>query len=176
MIQNTPSSEQAWIERIEKMAAEVAAREGCIVYDLEFVPGRILRVFIDKETGAGIDDCSNVSKGLNLLLDVDDVVPGGKYHLEVSTPGIDRALKKLWHFEKAVGQKIWLKTRSAFESFGVSHPQFLKAKQVEAKLLSVADNKVVLETPQTQIEVPFAEIEKSKIVFEMKKNDKKPRG
>lgn len=173
MIQNNQplSPDHIWIERVAKMAQDIAIREGCFLYDVEFASGRILRIFIDKDQGAGVDDCSNVSKGLTELLDADDVVPGGEYHLEVSTPGIDRSLKKVWHFEKAIGQKIWLKTRTAFENFGVNHPQHLKAKQIEAVLVAVEGEKLTLETSQTQIQVPLVEIEKAKVVFEMKKND-----
>ena len=74
-------SRDSWREKVERMAREVAEREGCEIYDVELVGGggsRALRVFIDKADGAGvsIDDCSNVSRGLNLLLDVEDVIPG----------------------------------------------------------------------------------------------------
>ena len=90
---------ESWLEKIEKIAQEIAEREGCVLYDLENIgsgKGRILRVYIDKDTGVGIEDCSNVSKGLNLRLDVEDIVPGEMYNLEVSTPGLDRHLKKAW--------------------------------------------------------------------------------
>ena len=73
---------EAWLEKVEKLAQEVAEREGCILYDVENSgsgKGRILRIYIDKEGGVGIEDCSNVSKGLNLMLDVEDIVPGAMY-------------------------------------------------------------------------------------------------
>src|SRR5437868_1876988 len=97
-------SNPSWMEKVEQMAQTVAAQAGCILYDIEFVgigKGRTLRVYIDKETpsaensgesgedgkGAGIDDCSNVSRALDTLLDENDVIPGESYYLEVSTPG-----------------------------------------------------------------------------------------
>ncbi|HMN68940.1 MAG TPA: ribosome maturation factor, partial [Bdellovibrionales bacterium] len=85
----TPSQ----LEQIRKFAQEVAIREGCLLYDLEYRegPGRALVVYIDRDTAGGVSitDCSNVSKGLNLRLDVEDAVPGGHYDLEVSSPGLD---------------------------------------------------------------------------------------
>jgi ribosome maturation factor RimP len=169
-----PSPE--WLEKIEKMAGEVCHREGCFLYDLEFVGsgnGRTLRVFVDKEAGAGIDDCSNVSKGLNLLLDGEDVIPGGQYHLEVSTPGIDRPLKKPWHFEKAIGKKIWIRTSEAFENLGVSIEHLKKAKQMEEVLQSVEDGNLVFAVKKDEVRLPISALEKSKIVFEFKQVKKK---
>lgn len=165
-----------WLEKVEKHASEIAQREGCWLYDIEFIGGRILRVYIDKEQGIGIEDCSNVSKGLNLILDVEDIVPGGRYSLEVSTPGLDRHLKHAWHFEKVKGQKVWLKTRQALENYGVTTGPLLKAKQLEAVVESANEEAVQLQGSENTIRIPINEIEKAKLVFEMKKNDKKIRG
>ena len=106
---------ESQMQQIRQFAEEVALREGCLLYDLEFFdgPGRTLRVFIDKEGGGiGIEDCANVSRGLNLRLDVEDIIPGGRYELEVSSPGLDRKLTQSWHFEKAVGQTVQVKYRA----------------------------------------------------------------
>ena len=96
------------IQKIEILAGQVAEREGVRIYDLEFsggTQGRVLRVFIDKEGGVSIEDCANVSRGLNLLLDVEDPIPGGKYSLEVSSPGMERILRKSWHFTGEIGRE-----------------------------------------------------------------------
>ncbi len=69
-------------------------------------------MFIDKAGGVSIEDCANVSRGLNLRLDVEDVIPGGQYELEVSSPGLDRKLTQGWHFEKAVGKTVQVKYRA----------------------------------------------------------------
>jgi ribosome maturation factor RimP len=88
----------------------VVEKEGFILYDVEYVEKqRKLIVTIDKTGGVSIDDCANVSRALNLLLDVENIVPGeDPYDLEVSSPGLERALKKLWHFEfiKNTNEKI----------------------------------------------------------------------
>lgn len=166
-----------WLEKIENLAQEVAKREGCYLYDLEFIgagKGRTLRVYIDKdEGGIGIEDCSNVSKGLNLMLDTEDIVPGGTYQLEVSTPGLDRHLKKQWHFEKAIGKKIWVKLNSALESVGVTDKKWKSTKQIEKVLSSCDAEGIGFDLDTIKVKIPFAKIEKAKLVYEIVKGKKK---
>lgn len=166
-----------WLEKVEKIAQEIAEREGCVLYDIEHAGagrGRILRVYIDKENGVGIEDCSNVSKGLNLRLDVEDVVPGEMYNLEVSTPGLDRHLKKHWHFEKAVGKKIFVQLGKSLGALGATEDKgMLSMKKFEDVLQSVDADNLYFEIRGQNIKVPFSAVEKSKLVFEYKTNPKK---
>lgn len=166
-------SEQAK-EKVHSLASQVAEREGCIVYDIEF-QGRILRVFIDKEGGAGIEDCSNVSKGLNLLLDVEDPIPGGAYNLEVSTPGLDRSLKQPWHFAKVQGKKIWIRTSKSLEALGVQNKKLKAAKQISEVLAASDENGVRFLIEEENVFVPYSEIEKAKLVFEIEEKSKNPK-
>ncbi len=167
---------EPWLEKIEKLAQEVAAREGCVLYDLEHTGsgnGRILRVYIDKEEGVGIEDCSNVSKGLNLLLDVEDIVPGSMYNLEVSTPGLDRQLKKPWHYEKAIGKKIYVKLMKSLGSMGLTEDKgMISMKQFDDVLMGFEDNSLVFNLRSQPIKIPLEQIEKAKVVFELKTNAK----
>lgn len=162
-----------WFEKVEKICQDIASREGCYLYDADFSgigAGRTLRVFIDKDNGVGVEDCTNVSRGLDEALDQDELIPGGPYNLEVSTPGIDRILKKAWHFEKVVGKKIWVKTGVAFETLGVQEPTLKKAKQVEAVLKEFKNDTIVLENKKgDDVSLPLEKIEKAKVVFEMPK-------
>lgn len=146
------------LEQIRRFAEEVATREGCMLYDLEFHdgPGRTLRVFIEKASGGvSIDDCANVSRGLNLRLDVEDVIPGGAYDLEVSSPGLDRKLTQLWHFERGVGQTIQLKYK---DEQGASKPY-------EGKLLSVEGSRLSFENAKGPFAVDFANVQKARVVL-----------
>lgn len=171
------SETPSWMETVEKMANEVAAQEGCLLYDLEFVgagKGRTLRIFIDKEDGnVSIDDCSNVSKGLNALLDVEDVIPGESYNLEVSTPGVDRHLSKPWHFKKAVGKKVYIKTSRSLESVGVTDKKWKSAKTVEQVLDSADDSGLRFVVDDVELKIPYSLIDKAKVVFEFTKGQKK---
>lgn len=146
------------MERIRAFAEEVAAREGCVLYDLEFREGsgRILRVYIDKEPGGvSIDDCVNVSKGLNLRLDVEDAVPGGAYDLEVSSPGLDRKLSQFWHYEKAVGKTVRVQYR---DDAG-------QTKSYEGKLVAAADATLSFENNKGPFAVKFENVQKGRIVL-----------
>lgn len=98
------------LEAVRKIAEEVCARENCVLWDIELTGsgrGRVLRVSIEgQDQQVSIQDCEKVSKGLNLMLDVNDVVPGGAYNLEVSSPGIERPLRDAWQFSRSVGQMV----------------------------------------------------------------------
>jgi ribosome maturation factor RimP len=166
-----------FMTELEKICEEICLKAGCYLYEVEMTgtgAGRTLRVFIDKEadSGAGVDDCSEVSRLLNEVLDAQDLVPGGAYLLEVSTPGIERVLSKPWHFQKAVGKKVWLKTKVPMEQLGIHEPSLMKAKQTEAYLKAALDSKIELETKKAQFEIPLDSIEKAHVVFEMNKKKK----
>ena len=171
------SKKQDWLQNIELLATEAAEQEGCILYDLEMIGsgnGRVLRIYIDKDSGVGVQDCSNVSKALTLKLDADEeIVPGGNYNLELSTPGLDRPLTKKWHFEKVVGKKIYIKLESSLSTLGVEEKSIATMKQFEEILQAVDSNDLIFDIRSFKVKVPIDKIEKSKLVFEMKTNSKK---
>jgi ribosome maturation factor RimP len=159
---------ETW-QKIENLAIQVATREGCKLYDMDFSggnSGRTLRVYIDKEGGASLDDCANVSRGLNLLLDVEDPIPGGAYHLEVSTPGVERPLRKPWHFSEAVGEKVWVRLKQTLESLGLQNKRLASQKQLSEVLSTVDNDGIYFEIESEKILIPFPIIEKARVVFE----------
>lgn len=91
--------------------------EGYALVDVELkggAGGRVLRLFIDRpdgERGITLGDCQRVSKLLSPLLDVEDVVEG-RYYLEVSSPGVNRRIRKKEDFERFAGSKVRIRTRS----------------------------------------------------------------
>ncbi len=166
------------LEKLREHAQKIAKRENCFLYDLEWTgkgKGRTLRIFIDKDgsEGVSIDDCSNVSRGLDLVLDVEELVPGGTYQLEVSSPGLDRHLKELWHYEKVVGEKVLIHFNTAMGEFlsGRSDKD-QKRKKIGGRVMGVADENVelmVLEGDQEEsediIKIPFNFIHKARVMF-----------
>ncbi|MCB0387057.1 MAG: ribosome maturation factor RimP [Bdellovibrionales bacterium] len=152
--------------KVRSLAQEVSEREGCQLYDVEFSggpQGRVLRIFIERSEGqVSLDDCANVSRGLNLVLDSQDLVPGGQYELEVSSPGIERRLSELWHFEKAVGQPIRLRTSEAV-SGGLDDvkPQTL----IDGELLAVSDGQLKVLKDGREWMVPRAAVTKAHVRF-----------
>ena len=179
------------LDRVRALADQVAVREGCTLYDIDLVgagAARSLRVYIDKpgdgaSSFASIEDCANVSRGLNLLLDVEDVIPGGSYHLEVSTPGLERSLRQPWHFEKAVGKLVSVKTFAPLTDFNALLPQLGKAKQITGALASVSADGIHVEwagapadeaSPPTTVFAPYASITKANVVFKFDEGSARP--
>lgn len=156
--------------KLEALAQEVATTCGCEIYDLELtsVQGRrTLRVLIDRDSGGvGIEDCSNVSRGLSEKLDLDDPIDGA-YDLEVSTPGLDRPLKQPWHFSKVVGKKIQLRLAQSLSNFGTVPASVANAKQIQETLSGIDANGIEILISEQKVNIPFGEIEKAKLVFEM---------
>jgi len=168
------------IGRLRELTAQVATREGCRLYDLEFVGGskgrgRVLRVYIDKEggTGVSVDDCANVSRGLNLLLDVEDAMPGGAYTLEVSSPGLERPLREAWHFQEALGKKIAVKLTESLENFAPEAPQALKpARALKGTLKGVDGDSVIIEQDGNEVKFPMRAVHRGHVVYEFEQSAK----
>jgi ribosome maturation factor RimP len=112
--------------------------------------GRVLRLYVDKQGGPNVDDLSRVSRQLSEVLDAQDTIDGA-YTLEVSSPGINRPLKKPEHFSRFVGKRIRIRTRDLIEG----RRSFLGI------LDEVAGNSVRLTQEGKQYWIPFSMIEKS---------------
>jgi ribosome maturation factor RimP len=174
------------LEKIRGAAERVAQSEGLEVVDVEWKVGkqRFLRVYIDRVSkpaatmsdSAGTlatteivhdpfpkishSDCERVSKQLSVILDVEDLIPGAAgYVLEVSSPGMDRALKKPSDFERFAGRlaKVWTGEPVAEASF------------FEGRLVGLANGKVRLELKGKEaqiVELPLENIRKANLVVE----------
>ena len=172
------SETNAWMTKLEAIVLDITAQESCVLYDIEFVgigKGRTLRLFIDKEDGSvGLDDCANVSRKLNEVLEAqEDLVPGEAYTLEVSTPGMERHLRKPWHFQKAVGKRVYVKCTKAFSETGVEDKKWKAGKTVEDVLESADDNGIRFVVKGVELNIPYSMIDKAKVIFEMTKGQKK---
>ena len=165
------------VEKIRAAAERVARSEGLEVVGVEWKVGkqRFLRVYIDRvpRVSLGDDspqapngaaaishaDCERVSQQLSVILDVEDLVPGPRYTLEVSSPGLDRALKRPEDFARFAGRlaKIWTDQP-------VGELQFF-----EGRLAGVTEGKVQLQlkgkTPRT-VDLPLSIIRKANLVVE----------
>lgn len=106
--------------------------------DLEFkrdAQGQVLRIFIDKPAGVTLDDCISVSREVSAILEVEDPISQA-YRLEVSSPGLDRPLKKAEDFERFTGQMVKIKTDSLLDPDERGH----KRKTFRGKLLGLTDD------------------------------------
>lgn len=113
-------SEEEKIAQIEEAVLPVLRDHGLELVDLEWRahgPRGIVRVFIDRPGGVGIADCERVSRELGDVLEVADVIPGA-YDLQVSSPGLDRTLRKDRELRWAVGKRVRCWLRDAGELTG----------------------------------------------------------
>lgn len=102
---------------VAELAAPVVAAQGCTLWDVEYVREGgewFLRLYIDKEGGVSIEDCEAVSRPVSDLLDEADPIEGS-YTFEVSSAGLERALKKPEHFAACMGQMVDVKLYRALE-------------------------------------------------------------
>ena len=98
-------------DTVAALALPIVERAGCTLWDVEYVKEAgewFLRVYIDREGGVDIDCCEAVSRPLSDALDEADPIQGS-YTFEVSSAGLDRALKKPGHFAACMGRKVDLK-------------------------------------------------------------------
>jgi ribosome maturation factor RimP len=136
------ATDKAQIEdKVRAIAGPLLAAEDLELVDVEFVrerEGFILRLFIDKPGGGvGLEDCTKASHAVDTVLDVEDVVPH-EYHLEVSSPGLNRPLTRPEHFVKAVGKKVKVKTFAPlFEPPRKNFVGTLKAADTEKLIVAV---------------------------------------
>lgn len=106
------SKRETYESKTEQLLSPIAEKFGVEIYDVEYVKegsDRYLRAYIDKPEGVNIADCENVSRALSDVLDAEDFIPDA-YILEVSSPGLGRALKKDRHLEKSIGREVEIKT------------------------------------------------------------------
>ncbi len=115
--------------------------------------GGLVRVFIDKPDGIDLDDCEKVSLAVSALLDVEDPVPG-KYTLEVSSPGLDRKLTKVAHFQRFVGEEVKVQMRLPIEG----------RRRFRGKLMSLDDENIVVEVDGEPHSLALATIDTARLV------------
>ena len=113
----------------------------------------LIRLFIDKPEGVGLEDCEKVSRAVSALLDVEDPVPGN-YNLEVSSPGLDRKLRKVEHFQRFIGQIVNVKLRFPLEG----------RRRFRGKLLSADDENIVVEVDGESYSLALATINTARLV------------
>jgi ribosome maturation factor RimP len=139
------------LARIEEVVQPVLRHHGLALVDLDWRPARprgVLRLFVDKPGGVGIADCERLSRELGDVLDVAAVIDEA-YDLEVSSPGLDRQLRKEREYRWAVGKPIrcWLAGGAEYRG----------------RLAEVATESLVLDREGERIELPRAAVTKARL-------------
>lgn len=120
---------------VEELTLPITEKHNFELVDVEYVKeggDYFLRVYIDKEGGITLDDCHAVSTGLSAELDEKDPIKDN-YYLEVSSPGLDRPLKKEKDFERYIGRDVEVKLYKPIEG----------QKQFEGELLGLFDKDII---------------------------------
>ena len=123
--------------KIKEIAKKATADCGVEFVHLEIAGtkrNQIVRVFADKEGGITIEDCSNVSRAIEGVMDADDFMPAA-YVLEVSSPGLDRELYSLADFEKFAGKLAKIKMK----------PDFDGPKALNGRIIKVEDSEITFD-------------------------------
>jgi ribosome maturation factor RimP len=147
------------VEKVWSLAEETALVLGVEVDDVELLgEGRrkLLRVTIDKEGGVTLEDCGAFSRDFGALLDVEDPLEGA-YTLEVSSPGLDRPLRRLKDFVKYKGKLVRVATKRK-----VDGKNFLVGR-IEA----VEGDRIVLVDGKKRLDIPFEDISKARLEIEL---------
>ena len=151
---------EAVASKIEEIAQRVAESEGMELVEVEVKGGgnqRLVRISIDKPAGVTHADCELVSQQVGTILDVEDVVPGGRYTLEVSSPGVERKLLKPRDYERFQGKKAKLTLREEIRG----------RRHWEGTLAGMADGAVALEVgPGEVIRIPLEQVQKANLKFD----------
>jgi ribosome maturation factor RimP len=156
------------LEKVEAIVDPVVRSIGCEMIACEWLmeQGRwTLRVLIDKPGGIHLSDCEHLSHLLSPVLDVEDLIPQG-YNLEVSSPGLDRPLKKLADFEHYSGNQIRLSTKIPIENR--SHFKG-ELKGVEGETILVEVDKILYSIPHKEVYRAKLEVDWGKVMKKGKK-------
>lgn len=151
-------AKQKITEVVTEMAIPVAQEAGLELVDVEFVKegGRwYLRVYVDKPGGIQLDDCRFVSERMDKLLDERDLIPHS-YSLEVSSPGIERPLKKPGDYERFAGQRANITTFTPFNG----------KKKFSGRIIGRQGEDVVLEVEGANISIPLKMVSSARLEVE----------
>ena len=143
-------------DQVRMLLEPLCEADGYELIHIEFQPeagGRILRLYIDKPGGVTLDDCVNVSRQVNDILDV-SLEDLGPYNLEVSSPGPERPLGRQMDFEHYKGRLAKLKTRQPIEG----------QKNFTGRLIGIIDHRVHLAVDGKTVAIPYELVLRARLV------------
>ncbi|MEM8548114.1 MAG: ribosome maturation factor RimP [Pseudomonadota bacterium] len=145
-------------DELEALLAPAVAQAGYELIDLEYQSAgghEVLRLFIDGPDGITLDDCAAVSDVVSGVLDVEDPIPG-EYNLEVSSPGLDRPLRRVAHYERFAGALVKVKMRRGY----------VGRKRLKGRLEGIEERVVTITAEGERIQLPLEDIETARLVPE----------
>ena len=157
-------SKDSICEQVGKIAQPILDSKHLELVDIEFVrlgQDGILRLFIDKDGGIALDDCADVSHELSAILDVEEIITSN-YTLEVSSPGLDRPLKKPEDYQRYAGRLIKVRTYDqVLDDSGNKRKTFL------GTLEGLVDGSIRMKLKEGQsASIPLDRVAKANLEFE----------
>jgi ribosome maturation factor RimP len=152
-------------EQVRRLLEPVLARDGLELVEVEWLrlAGRwTLRLLVDKPGGVTIDDCQGASRTVEPILDVEDLIEPA-YDLEVSSPGLDRPLRRPEHFQQYAGQRAHVK---AFAPVPDTAPGQPPRKQWTGLLRGFRDGAVEIEVDGALHRIPLDKVAKAHLEFD----------
>ncbi|MBW2709842.1 MAG: ribosome maturation factor RimP [Deltaproteobacteria bacterium] len=146
------------LKEVTQLIEPVLAEMGIELVDMEFLSGqgrRVLRIYADRPTGIKLDDCAMVSREIGNLLDAKDLLQC-HYVLEVSSPGLNRPLKREKDFLQVIGRKIKIKTAVPVEG----------CRNFSGVLQSFEDGMLQLKLDDTVVQISEEDVKKANLVFD----------
>ena len=164
------------IIKFEEMAQTASRQNNCRVYDIYKHRDR-LQVFIDKKNQSAVklEDCENVFHSLRFLLrsELPHVLESKR--LEVSSPGLEKSLRKKWHFEECIGQKIKIITYEPVSVKSKKTGRVFKSQSLQGALKSIKNDTLSLNSFSIECELFLNQIKSAALIFNVRKgfNNKK---
>jgi ribosome maturation factor RimP len=155
---------QSLLDQLTELITPILEDLGFELVDLEYKQeGRdlFLRIFVDKTGGVNLDDCASVSREIGALLEVEDVISDA-YRLEVSSPGMDRVLKRPADFERFTGERIKIKSKEAIDPDGRGHNR----KTFVGELLGLTQGRVCirqLDKKGGEVEILLSDLDQARL-------------
>jgi ribosome maturation factor RimP len=141
-------------ERIAELVEPILHDRGHELYDVELT-GATVRVLVDHQGGVALDDLEQVSREISAVLDEADPLPD-RFYLEVSSPGLERPLRRPDHFRAAVGTKVKVKTNPTVEG----------ERRVDGTLTDADDDGFTVDTDTGPRRLAYGDVERARTVFE----------
>jgi ribosome maturation factor RimP len=148
------------VKQVESLVEPILEEMGYELVDVEYVSncGRwILRLFVDKEGGVTVGDCARISEELGDLIDVKEFIRH-KYNLEVSSPGLNRPLKKEKDLIRALGKRVKVRTAKPIEG----------RRNFTGVLLRYGDGNLCLDVDGREVALSWADVAKANVLYEFK--------
>ena len=145
------------VEEIWSLLEPVIASAGMEILEIEYRResiGWVLRIYIDSERGVSVDDCASVSRTVGDVLDVSEVIRNS-YNLEVSSPGLDRPLRRWEQFQKHIGDVVEIRTISPLQD----------RRNFKGLLREASPERVVVESEGKNHDIPLTLVERARLLY-----------